>query len=265
MTITKFKKDIKQGLITDFSPYLTKKYPETYREEMVKSGICVQEAVAFNEPLPLIAAINNGYEKDQYQDWAYHQSIRVRETLSKNGYFPSKFVNDEELAVRTAVCYQYPELAKKLLTRTIDYLHIWAIVKETQYPRLELLDIFIKTPIPQGIDGVDLNPIRQKLNAMKHEPSILEESMSIQQLYLSDNQLWFRDIPIYRRNRIDELSDEYGKDIVACHIDKLVYPITYHDAVHELRYNFDVLPGLKTQDSRLPNGKRAQFSSLTHS
>lgn len=27
---------------------------------------------------------------------------------------------------------------------------------------------------------------------------------------------------------------------------------------------FDVLPGLKPQDSRLPHGKRAQFSSPAH-
>ena len=73
---------------------------------------------------------------------------------------------------------------------------------------------------------------------MKHEPSLLEESMSIQQLYLSDNQLWFRDIPIYRRTRIDELSKEYGKDIIALHIDKLVQPILYHDAIHELRHKY---------------------------
>ena len=236
MTITKFKNDIKHGLITDFSPYLTKGYPETYREEMVKNGIYVHEAVAFKEQLPLIAAINKGYEKNQYEEWAYHQSSQVRETLAKNGYYPSKFVKDEDVNVRVAVCYKYPELSKELLHSTLNYLYIWAIVKERHNLPVKLLEIFTNTPIPQGIDGVYLNPIRKKLKAMTHEPSPLEASMSIQQLYLSDNQLWYKNISVDRCDRIDKLTYNYGKDIIVNYIEELVNPVTYYFAVDEL-YN----------------------------
>ena len=238
MTITKFKNDIKHGLITDFSPYLTKKYPETYREEMVKNGIHVHEAVTFKEQLPLIAAINKGYEKNQYEDWANHQSSRVRETLAKNGYYPSKFVKDKNVSVRVAVCYKYPELAKELLHSTLNYLHIWAIVKERHNPPVQLLEIFTNTPIPRGLNEVYLNPIRKKLNAMTYEPTPLEASMSIQQLYLSDNQLWHKDISVDRRIRINELTNEYGKDIITGYIDKLVNIKTYYNTVDELRYKY---------------------------
>ena len=38
----------------------------------------------------------------------------------------------------------------------------------------------------------------------------------------------------------------------------------YHIVIKKIK-PFDVHPGLKPQDSRLPQGKRAQFSSSTHS
>lgn len=71
---------------------------------------------------------------------------------------------------------------------------------------------------------------------MTHEPSPLEASMSIQQLYLSDNQLWYKNISVDRCDRIDKLTHNYGKDIIVNYIEELVNPVTYYFAADEL-YN----------------------------
>ena len=118
MTFQTFKNDIKNNNITDFTPYLDVKYTEGYRAEMIKNNILVEESVARKEQLPLIAAIEKGYAKTHYKEWSCHQSASVRTALAKNGYFPTHFLTDKDVTVRTAVCYKHPKLAKDLLTKT---------------------------------------------------------------------------------------------------------------------------------------------------
>ena len=238
MTIQTFKNDIKNNNITDFTPYLDVKYTEGYRAEMIKNNILVEESVARKEQLPLIAAIEKGYAKTHYKEWSYHQSASVRTALAKNGYFPTHFLTDKDVTVRTAVCYKHPKLAKDLLTKTLNYMYIWNIIKETHTPPVELLEIFLETDIPRDIDGVYKRPVQNKLDVMTQKISPLEASMTVEQLFFANNPLWSKDISIERKQRIDQLTKEYGRDVIGQNIEKLLNVNTYYNTIDELRTKY---------------------------
>ena len=65
MQIIEFIKKLEAGQITDFSPFLEKTYSEHFRLHMVKRGIHVHEALAYNEEMPILAAIRANLMKER--------------------------------------------------------------------------------------------------------------------------------------------------------------------------------------------------------
>lgn len=86
--------------------------------------------------------------------------------------------------------------------------------------------------------NIDITEITTHLAT--HQPRALELTMTEEQLFRQQNPLWAK---AYTKSDMEIIAQMYF----------------YLSYIHYL----DVLPGLKTQDSRLPKGKRAQFSSPT--
>lgn len=85
MRIRTFIQKLNQNEIKDFDEFLSFVYPMSFRSELVKRGIRVEDALALNESEPILEAILQGYVPEKYSEWMTHPHEDVREALAKAG------------------------------------------------------------------------------------------------------------------------------------------------------------------------------------
>lgn len=222
MFIEEFVNKLDAGQITDFSPFLEKWCSEHFRAQMVKRGILVSEALAYNEELPIIEAIRAGLMEERYEQWSTHNMHRVRKELAKHGYFPEVFVHDEDPYVRSAVFFAHPHLADELLTDAITYLRTWENIKFSRQISAEAFKAFLDTPVHPNVDNVYLSYVRRKYEAMTTTPATLEATMSLKQLFSTDNPLWTKDLTVNEQMCIARQIKEHGREFVCEHLEEYI-------------------------------------------
>lgn len=222
MYIEEFINKMDAGQITDFSPFLEKSYSEHFRAQMVKHGILVKEALAYNEELPIIEAIRANLMEERYEQWSTHNMHRVRKELAKRGYFPEVFINDKDPYVRSAVFFAYPHLAKELLSDALTYLRTWERIKFARRISTEAFKAFLDTPIHPNVDNVYLSYVRRKYEAMTATPTSLEATMSFKQLFSADNPRWTKDLTVDEQMRIVRRMRDHGREYVEEHLEEYV-------------------------------------------
>lgn len=242
MKLHKFKDLLDRGEITDYTPYLDRnKYKQSFREELINRGICIEESLTHQEERPIIAAIRNGYANERYEEWS-NLNKPIRETLAKAGYFPEKFIKDANSDVRVAVFHTHPKYIDQLLKYRSEYEKVGEIISHQKEPNVDVLRIFLTTPIPQYARTISTIAIHQKYVAMTTEVKPLFATMSLKQLYLADNPLWGRDLTIHLISTIQDVTLQMGKETIAQFFDDLVNPKTYHEAllkIIQLRMRLD--------------------------
>ena len=222
MRIKEFANKLDTGQITDCSPFLEKICSEHFRAEMVKRGILVHEALAYNEELPIVEAIRAGLMEERYEQWSTHNMHRVRKELAKRGYFPEVFTHDEDPYVRSAVFFAYPQLAEELLTDALTYLRTWETIKFSRQISAEAFKAFLDTPIHPNVDNVYLSYVRRKYEAMTATPTSLEATMSFKQLFSADNPLWTKDLTVAEQIRIARRIRDYGREHIEEHLEAYI-------------------------------------------
>lgn len=222
MRIKEFANKLDTGQITDCSPFLEKICSEHFRAEMVKRGILVHEALAYNEELPIVEAIRAGLMEERYEQWSTHNMHRVRKELAKRGYFPEVFIHDEDPYVRSAVFFAYPQLAEELLTDALTYLRTWENIKFSRRISAEAFKAFLDTPIHPNVDNVYLSYVRRKYEAMTATPTSLEATMSFKQLFSADNPRWTKDLTVDEQMRIVRRMRDHGREYVEEHLEEYV-------------------------------------------
>lgn len=222
MQIIEFIKKLEAGQITDFSPFLEKTYSEHFRLHMVKRGIRVHEALAYNEEMPILAAIRANLMKERYEQWSTHNSHNVRKELATKGYFPDVFIHDKKPAVRSAVFFKYPHFAKELLSDSLTYLQAWETIKYSRDVSLESLRVFLEQPIPPSVNNVYLSYVRRKYEGMNATPTTFEATMSFKQLFSTNNPLWAKNLTVDEQMRLMKRVREHGKEYVTEHLEKYI-------------------------------------------
>lgn len=222
MQIVEFVRKMDAGKITDFSPFLEKTYSEHFRSQMVKRGIQVHEALAYNEELPIIAAIRANLMEERYEQWSTHNSSNVREELAAKGYFPEVFIHDEKPTVRSAVFVAHPHLAKDILSDDLVYLQAWEKIKYSRRISAGILKAFLELPIPQSLDNVYLSYVRSKYEAMTTTPTSLEATMTFEQLFSTDSPLWPKYVTIYDQMSLMRRVREHGREFVSEHLKEYI-------------------------------------------
>lgn len=189
---------------------------------MVKRGIQVHEALAYNEELPIVEAIRAGLMEERYEQWSTHNMHRVRKELAKRGYFPEVFIHDEDPYVRSAVFFAYPQLAEELLTDALTYLRTWETIKFSRQISAEAFKAFLDAPIHPNVDNVYLSYVRRKYEAMTATPTSLEATMSFKQLFSADNPLWTKDLTVAEQIRIARRIRDYGREHIEEHLEAYI-------------------------------------------
>lgn len=244
MRIRTFIQKLNQNEIKDFDEFLSFVYPMSFRSELVKRGIRVEDALALNESEPILEAILQGYVPEKYSEWMTHPHEDVREALAKAGYFPETYIHDEDKDVRIAVLEKHPEYVSQLLKNYDNYNDIHDYIIWSEQPDVNMLKTFIEAPKPAYCyDGYE-DALEYKLQALTTAITPLEKTMTRKQLFESGNPLWVNGINAYFIKviqRFIEQAKQHGayEDVLE-QFEEFANPETFHTVSYQItnKYHF---------------------------
>lgn len=205
LTAKEFEEAALNGKITDFMPYIidipgvTLATDRIYyrRQWLIEQGIAldqIAETATEDEKVKLI------YERkavDHYESWLSDNG-RVRRCLADAGYFHEHLIKDSAASVRCSVVRSnpnyLPRLFRKNITKT-EWNTIISVMWEQAQPDLTLLRDLLSREVPDRLFDYTyehLEQLREKLEIMEYEPSTLEKTMSMKQLYQQGSPAWAR-------------------------------------------------------------------------
>ena len=244
MKVRTFVKKLQQNQITDFDEFLTPAYPMSFRRELVKRGIRVEDAVALNESQPIREAILQGYLPEKYNEWKNFKHEEVRQALAKTGYFPETYIHDENKHVRIAVLEKHPEYVSQLLTTYDNYNAVQEHIIWLDTPDATMLKTFIDAPKPEYCyDGYE-ESLRYQLQALTADVTPIEKTMTRKQLFESGSPLWAKGINAYFikviRQFIERTKQHGAYKAVLERFDEIATPETFHTVSRqiEIKYHF---------------------------
>lgn len=244
MKVRTFVKKLQQNQITDFDEFLTPAYPMSFRRELVKRGIRVEDAVALNESQPIREAILQGYLPEKYNEWKNFKHEEVRQALAKTGYFPETYIHDENKNVRTAVLEKHPEYVSQLLTTYDNYNAVHEYIIWLDTPDATMLKTFIEAPKPEYCyDGYD-ESLQYQLKALTAYVTPIEKTMTRKQLFESGSPHWAKGINAYFikviRQFIERTKQHGAYKAVLEQFDEISTPETFHTVSRQIerKYHF---------------------------
>ena len=244
MRIRTFIQKLNQNEITDFDEFLAFVYPMSFRRELVKRGIRVEDAIALNESEPILEAILQGYAPEKYAEWMTHPHDDVREALANAGYFPETYIHDEKKHVRIAVLKNHPEYVIRLLKNYDNYNAIHEHIIWSDQPDVNMLKTFIEAPKPAYCyDGYE-DALEYKLLALTTAITPIEKTMTRRQLFESGSPLWVKGISAYCIKHIlqfiEQAKHHGAYEAVLEKFDEIATPETFHTVSRqiEIKYHF---------------------------
>lgn len=244
MKVHTFVKKLQQNQITDFDEFLTPAYPMSFRRELVKRGIRVEDAVALNESQPIREAILQGYLPEKYNEWKNFKHEEVRQALAKTGYFPETYIHDENKHVRIAVLEKHPEYVSQLLTTYGNYNAVHEYIIWLDTPDATMLKTFIEATKPAHCyDGYE-ESLQYQLQALTADVTPIEKTMTRKQLFESGSPHWAKGINAYFikviRQFIERTKQHGAYEAVLEQFDEIATPETFHTVSRQIerKYNF---------------------------
>lgn len=191
--VNDFRRLLREGKI-DPHLFIDEDTQRNYVTTLIEDDMLIDEIATTKNDADKIDLIQHGKATKYYAIWKNHPSESVRCVLARAGYYTEHFITDVP-NVRNAALSHCPE-------KLIDYvndktacnlIHRYLTTKVT--PDIELLEKYIQTYSEHIIHrfGYDLLEMFQlKLDAMKAQPTPLEQSMTEEQLKAVGNPLWAR-------------------------------------------------------------------------
>lgn len=175
------------------------------RMRMASDGENVEALVTKNEPEVLAELIKNGYAQNHYEEWKTHEHGTVRYALACTGLYPETFINDKNPSVREAAVRHHPEYCGQLLAR--NKKRHWEFVCDLINTRTDLKWVkeFLDAKVPKAVDKGKLHAIRIYYATRTLEPTMMEKTMSPEQLFQVHSPFWATGLTITHIRNILEV------------------------------------------------------------
>ena len=202
--VAKFIEQVRNGEITDFTPYLTMK-PVTIQSVMAANDIMVDELVKQGNPVVLQEFVKNGKCQEHYSEWAKTARKDVRETLAYYGHCPDILIHDKDKNIRYLVFSRDPEYAKFCLNTksTDEFFNLIEMFVGSMNPNYEHINQLRQNPLYAqfGIKSNNMHfsdkgcqqmryDLETKVAAFEVSLSPMERTMSPYQLFASGSKRW---------------------------------------------------------------------------
>ena len=167
---------------------------------MAENGIMVRELCEQGNPLVLCTLIEHGYGQEYYTEWATHKRKSVRKALAENGYCFDSLIHDAAFDIREIVYEANPEYAKYRLDTT-DAKEMLSLVRlfiDIPNPNFEHVQRLLDNPLYHTFESIYETwgwtsyraDIERKADALRCPLSLIEQNMSLWQLFQMDHKRW---------------------------------------------------------------------------
>lgn len=149
----------------------------------------------------IVDSITKGEKQDQYEDWAKHPDVSVREALVKNGYELDILIHDPLSSMRMEVVRKDPTYIKEALNyklSTTDWQTVYQELRNMIDPDPEVLIAFMKIDVPAELTEYEstyyttFEIFRLQIEGASIVQTTLERTMTTKQLYLQKHPTWTR-------------------------------------------------------------------------
>lgn len=149
----------------------------------------------------IVDSIAKGEKQDQYEDWAKHPDVSVREALVKNGYELNTLIHDPLSSIRMQVVRKDPTYIKEALNYKLsatDWQTVYQKLRNMIDPDPEVLIAFMKLGVPEGLTEYEstfyntFKVFRLQIEGASIVQTTLERTMTTKQLYLQKHPTWTR-------------------------------------------------------------------------
>lgn len=198
--IETFRELGKAGLI-DFTEFLEDGVDWAFIEVMVEEDWCLQELATSGNHRQKITLIYYGKCQEYYETWK-NTDPRLHSNLAEKGYFYNEFINSENLYVRERAFFSHPEYMKYTLNDPQLFLAANNYLYRENNPDYETLKAHILVNSPQIEENFKLrnygrlSSYKTKLYSMETEPTTMDKTMTVAQLYYSGNPLWAKNVTV---------------------------------------------------------------------
>lgn len=162
-------------------------------------GNHIEELIAEADPPIIAGLISKGLATEHYDEWKTSEHPEIQHAFA---------VTDLEY------CKQL------LALNSLDHWNfVYNQIDETT--NTDYIKIVLKAPVPNGIDQRKLQAIRIMYKAKTSQPSPIEKTMSLSQLFQSQSPFWANNLTLERIKAILDLYQDIKKDIFFERLDKL--------------------------------------------
>lgn len=149
----------------------------------------------------IVDSIAKGEKQDQYEDWAKHPDVSVREALVKNGYELDTLIHDPLSSIRMQVVRKDPTYIKEALNYKLsatDWQTVYQKLRNMIDPDPEVLIAFMKLGVPDGLTEYEstfynaFEVFRLQIEGASIVQTTLERTMTTKQLYIQKHPTWTR-------------------------------------------------------------------------
>lgn len=163
-------------------------------------GDHLEELIAEADPPIIAGLINKGLATEHYDEWKTSEHPEIQHAFA---------VTDLEYC-------------KQLLA--LNSLDHWNFVcnQIDETTNTDCIKIVLEAPVPNGIDQRKLQAIRIMYKAKTSQPSPIEKTMSLPQLFQSQSPFWANNLTLNRIESILDLYDTIKSDIFFENLKKLI-------------------------------------------
>lgn len=163
-------------------------------------GEHIEELIAEADPPIIAGIINRGLATEHYDEWK----------------------TSEHPEIQYAFAVTDLEYCKQLLA--LNSLDHWNFVcnQIDETTNTDCIKIVLEAPVPNGIDQRKLQAIRIMYKAKTSQPSPIEKTMSLLQLFQSQSPFWANNLTLKRIESILDLYDTIKSDIFFENLKKLI-------------------------------------------
>lgn len=132
----------------------------------------------------------HGHGKEYYEQWKNNKYLAY--DLASTGHFLDEYIHSDDDSVRQAVMTYDPHYCMRRMGNLDDYAYIYSLLSEQVEPELEVLEAYFEAYGDRN--DFDERGIEAKLEALRHEPSQLEKTMTEAQLYKIGSPSWAKNL-----------------------------------------------------------------------
>ena len=149
----------------------------------------------------LLELVKSKQYQDQYEAIKYYPEDKIRKEIARQGYFPEDYLKDSSMDIRLVVLEEHEEYVPQLMASR----KLWDSALLTTYFKHH------KNPNVEHLKAFQLRICHERMReayklkiASITQPTIIEQTMSRNQLYILGNPLWANGYTIQQIERVLE-------------------------------------------------------------